>query len=138
MKELDIRIAIAKSLGWVWSPETHSEYDETPHTVPALDCWWHRPENVTCWCDLGKWTTDLNEAIKLCDLMATHAWNATIERWPSGGWEVTFGSPKESHYAPKDSLPLAICEAYLRVKGLWKDEEDFHGGMVRGESPRPG
>jgi hypothetical protein len=89
--------------------------------------------------DLPDYPSDLYAAVTLCDHLAEKGWNCELSQGTDKTWECTFeriaskDSPVgtltfdndtayEIYYHPADTLPEAICGAFLRTIGRWVEE----------------
>lgn len=80
---------------------------------------------------------DANAALALCDAMAKEGWNCHLGNGLDKTWECEFQRPPTAEtqpddigsraderleiiYGSGDTLPIAICEAFAKAKGLWQ------------------
>lgn len=123
------------------TPELHDMGDWTTQEVPAP--FRHRrcrkcfaihlegeryiamPEGL----DMPDYLDDANAAVMLCAKLAVEGWRCEINKGLDPTWECEFKRPSQSsterhnigEYGAGDTMSVAICEAFLRVKGLWKE-----------------
>lgn len=84
---------------------------------------------------------DLNAAVALCDLLTKEGWRCEAGNGLDTSWECVFfrkatastipecrsqrgefdPPDSEEHYGPGPTLAQAVCEAFLRTKGLWEE-----------------
>jgi hypothetical protein len=117
MNSEDQRLAIAKTLGF-----------DISYVEDALERFRDRdgyPDAIFQLAKIPDWPTNLNAAIQLCDVLKAKGWNCKIYRFAQVGtlWAVELINETEKN-APivvTNSLSSAICEAFLKVKGLWTE-----------------
>jgi hypothetical protein len=91
----------------------------------------------TDWRMMPDYLNDLNAALTLIDFLAEYGWRCNLANGLDQTWECEFmrepsdntpyeligvhqGETFEIHYAPADTMPLAICQAFLRTLGKWQ------------------
>lgn len=68
---------------------------------------------------LPNFCTSLDAAITLCDFLADKGWSAEMNRGEDDRvWWVMFGNDSSQAQASGESLPVALCEAFLRTMGI--------------------
>lgn len=87
------------------------------------------PEEYYEWGGAPPYDTDETTAIReLCGQLKSEGWSVEASNWTgenmSNNWDVQFWirGTRESHEATADSLALAICLAFLKVKASLKEE----------------
>ena len=61
----------------------------------------------------------------LCNALAKEGWNCELNNGLDTTWECEFKKRdvhENLHYGAANTMAGAICEAFLHVKGKWKDE----------------
>lgn len=69
---------------------------------------------------LPRYLNDANAALTLCDVLAEKGWNCELNNGLDKTWECCFfrHDKKETmHYAPGNTLPLAIVNTFLKAIG---------------------
>lgn len=104
------KIAIAESLGW--EPDRHF----------GDDLHWHKGDELVREVDeFPHWTVNTHDAITLLESIESEFWPAL--EYISNEWYVRLQHRNSTivvAYAVNPELSLAICECYLKAKGLWK------------------
>lgn len=121
MNPEEIRVAAAKEMGWRcfaghdWiapSDQFESRYTQ----------------------ELPQYTTSCDAALELVEKLREEGWRCSLNNGLDGGWECEFirpvqpesppehvgflaGEDVEVRYSPDDSLPMAICLGFLKVRG---------------------
>jgi hypothetical protein len=105
----EIQIECAKACGW-----TDVEHSKVMGNLQGtLGC--------RGWLQVPAYPTDLNAAFTLCDVLKKEGWIITIRNHGENEWNVCFHNYDDGPYQEHNpSLALAICEVFLKVKGLWK------------------
>ncbi len=109
MKTEEQNQAIAESLGITITGEQH-----------GIPFGWKNGEIVNC----PNYCASFDACMELCAFLATRGYRCDLNMGADGTWECTFHHstrPLNSHYAPADKLPAAICECFLRTLNLWKE-----------------
>jgi hypothetical protein len=119
-----IRIACAEEMGW----ETHKFIDASGSAHVG---WRSAQLRVACTAsELPNYPTDANAALELCEQMRSDGWwmemrpMVSSKKWKIYVWDRT--GDTRIYHAEADTLPLAICEAFLKVRGKWEDECQSH------------
>lgn len=70
--------------------------------------------------DLPDYTSDLNAAFTLVEKLKSEGWEVSMSSHKDGSWGVFLSNAKLglSPDVCEDSLPLAICTAFLKTLGL--------------------
>lgn len=73
------------------------------------------------WRAIPDYFTDASAALTLCDAMKGEGWHLAIDRMTDALWKVAFAKTVSNGFvASAPTLPAAICEAFGKVKELWK------------------
>lgn len=83
---------------------------------------WEHPHSPSAW-SLPDYFEDLRECEELIQELEELRWSCVIV-WERKKRRCTFVRFEEEHTAFADTAEEAICEAYLRVRGLWQSEDD--------------
>lgn len=117
MTDDEIRIAVAKACGW----HTVQQNPMYPHDRSRLAGFWG--EDTTALCGIPNYPADLNACASFRehldkreqDLFAAHLGELT------GGKRIDFGAMRvDCTTAILWATARQRCEAFLKVKGLWK------------------
>lgn len=137
----ELRIQVAELNGW-----------ERGRTVcVGGEAWmvWHKGSRVGSikTHTLPNYPLDLNACAELIDLLAGRGWNCALGNGLDKTWECEFyrpaklgrahpdnlgirdGKSVELHYGSADTMPLAICDAFVRTMEAPSAEQD--GNEVR-------
>lgn len=115
----ELLIAVAEKMGWA---KLVSDNDWSPMAWK-----WVSPAGVIATpaksdTHLPPFTTSTDAALTLCDALKKEGWNADLEQTAGiSGWDVTFWRVKGETVidckVSAPTLPLAICRAFMAVKG---------------------
>lgn len=113
----DLCIAVAEKMGWAVEKMTGIWPDHYNITKPNGDEW----RQVELHMVLPDFPTDENASKQLREKLRDEGWNCTIECYTDGThhvsfWKDTVIKKDEEHSAHADTLPAAICLAFLKVK----------------------
>lgn len=119
-----LRVQCAERIGWT-----------RPHMPQLPKCWQAPVGDTLAWSaqdgnPLPNYPVDARAALALVDRLAEDGWRCELNCGTGKGWECEFirkarngskpddctmvdGFLMELHYAPADTLPLAICKAFL-------------------------
>lgn len=113
-----MREAVAVSLGWVrCRTPLQAKYDPEPHG-------WRSPKGAIK-SNLPDYPGDIKAAWGLLEVLRRDGYSIKLESVGIDDWRVSvmpYGT-RVRLASVVDSMPIAICEAYLKAKGLWKEGE---------------
>lgn len=121
-----VRVQCAEAMGWVeYTGAALVTYEWAPgHTAPAVPKYYlpkfgfhgNGCPQVCCF-ELPAYDTDANAALTMVDALRAEGWRCSLNSSSvDGTWECQFERGVK-HYAVAATICLAICAAFLRVKG---------------------
>lgn len=125
----DIRIRVATEMGWKMGTIVNSRRACGSHSCQTrVHIQWihedaeyspilHEGESS----NLPDYTTSADAALTLCDRLAVDLWTQSMWRTADGKWNVVFGLGTKSGEATADSLAMAVCLAFLKVRESQKE-----------------
>lgn len=135
----DIHIKVAKAMGWKqWQDEASLIGPGSRPQGRYVEHWIWTPPNDhhvrSAKHEPPPFTTDAGAALTVCDYLAQGLWTQSMWRTADGQWNVVFGLGEKSGVSAADTLPMAICLAFLRTKLAATD--GAHGAATASPSAR--
>lgn len=113
MQATETNIAIAELLGWTDCEIMKLTEGQYPFGTA--------PDGSIL--ELPNYSESLDACAELIEAMRKEGWRVAIEARPKGIWICQFWKTLAdfSNTGQSDSLPLAICESFLRLHSKWRE-----------------
>lgn len=130
MDNTELQIKVAEAMGWTipdWCISKRRQRGEKERYLKGAT-----PDfgtHPTIKCDMPDFTTDLNAAMQLVEVLRKEGWDFNAFCCTANGkpeWTVSVvwavGEITRSEEAESASLTIAICKVFLAVKGMTTDQ----------------
>lgn len=115
MSDQEINEAIANAVGWT---DVRANYQDTGRILGRPPD--ARPDGLTMHREVPNFTNSLDACASFERTLEARHFNSYVNNIAEQYDAEGYMSPEQSDFALCTATPLQRCEAFLRMKGLWK------------------